>query len=346
MDLHSLIDIFKHALMITSFVLMMMLIIDYINVQTQGIWNRKLQQKGWLQIIISAFLGAIPGCLGAFTVVSLYTHRIVSFAALVAAMIATFGDEAFVMFAMIPEKAMILTIIVFVIALITGFIIMLFSKHKYADVDRSYGFEVHEEEIKCNCFPGEEIVNQIRNISFERVLLIIGFSIFIIFLIAGELGPEEWNWKRITFLAGGLTTLFIVSTVPDHFLKDHLWGHVIRKHLPRIFLWTFGTFIFIHLIEGYLDINSWIQNNQYIILGIAVLIGIIPESGPHMMFITLFVNGTIPFCTLLASSIVQDGHGAIPLLADSRKVFVYVKLINVLVGLLIGITGLFFFGPG
>jgi len=115
MDLQSGVHIFKHALMITGFVLMMMLIIDYINVQTQGIWNRKLQQKGWLQIILSAFLGVIPGCLGAFTVVSLYTHRVVGFAALVAAMIATFGDEAFVMFAMMPEKALILTIIVFLL---------------------------------------------------------------------------------------------------------------------------------------------------------------------------------------------------------------------------------------
>ncbi|GAG92770.1 unnamed protein product, partial [marine sediment metagenome] len=41
MDLQSLAHIFEHALMITGFVLMMMLIIDYINVQTQGIWNRK-----------------------------------------------------------------------------------------------------------------------------------------------------------------------------------------------------------------------------------------------------------------------------------------------------------------
>ena len=343
MDLQSVVHIFKHALMITGFVLMMMLIIDYINVQTQGIWNRKLQQKGWLQIIMAAFLGVIPGCLGAFTVVSLYTHRIVSFAALVAAMIATFGDDAFIMFAMMPEKALILTIIVFVIALFTGFFILMVSKQKDQDSDRSYGFEVHEEEIKCNFFPRDDLISQIKNISFERTLLITGFLLFLIFLVAGELGPEEWNWERITFFAGGLVTLFIIVTVPDHFLKDHLWGHVIKKHLLRIFLWTFGTFIFIHLIGGFLDIGGWIQDNQYIILIFAVLIGIIPESGPHLIFITLFINGTIPFSILIASSIVQDGHGAIPLLAESKKGFIYMKLINILVGLIVGFIGLFFF---
>ncbi|MCD6564658.1 MAG: arsenic efflux protein [Bacteroidales bacterium] len=343
MDLQSVVHIFKEALMITGFVLMMMLIIDYINVQTQGVWNRKLQQKGWLQIMISAFLGVIPGCLGAFTVVSLYTHRIVSFAALVAAMIATFGDEAFVMFAIMPEKALILTIIVFVTALLTGFFILFVSKQKYQDSDRSYGFEIHEEETKCNCFPRHDLVSQIKNISFERTLLITGFLLFIIFLVTGELGPEEWDWKRITFFSGGLITLFIVVTVPEHFLKEHLWGHVIKKHLPRIFFWTFGTFFIIHFIGGYMDISSWIHDNQYIILIFAVLMGIIPESGPHLIFITLFVNGTIPFSILIASSIVQDGHGALPLLAESRKGFIYMKLINILVGLVVGFIGLFFF---
>jgi len=44
----------------------------------------------------------------AFTVVSLHTHRMVGLPALVAVMIATSGDEAFVMFALFPDKALLL----------------------------------------------------------------------------------------------------------------------------------------------------------------------------------------------------------------------------------------------
>jgi len=43
---------------------------------------------------------------------------------------------------------------------------------------------------------------------------------------------------------------------------------------------------------------------------------------------------------LLANSIVQDGHGMLPLLADSRRDFLRVKLINFAVGLLIGLAGI------
>ena len=76
---------------------------------------------------------------------------------------------------------------------------------------------------------------------------------------------------------------------------------------------------------------------------IAVIVGIIPESGPHLIFVTLFAQGTIPFSILLASSIVQDGHGPLPLLAVSGRAFIWLKLVNIAFGLIIGIAGLYLF---
>lgn len=343
MNLSDVFQIFTRTIMITSFVLMMMLVIDYLNVQSRGIWNKKLQQKPFLQIFFAAILGIIPGCLGAFTVVSLFTHRVVSFAALVTAMISTFGDEAFVMFAMMPEKALFLSLIVFVIAIITGLLILFFSNFLSKIEENSFGFEYHDDEQKCICFPKGKFLEQLKTMGFERALLISGLLFFAFFIVTGKLGGHEWDWKRITFLIGSLFVLFIVSTVPEHFIKKHLWDHVIKQHLPRIFLWTFGAFVLIHVLEGYLDIEQWISNNVMWMLLIAVLIGIIPESGPHLIFLTLFVNGTIPFSILIASSIVQDGHGALPLLAESRKSFIYMKGINIIVGFIVGFIGLTFF---
>jgi len=39
--------ILRHALMITSFVFIMMLLIEYINVQTQGRWQDSLKKSRW-----------------------------------------------------------------------------------------------------------------------------------------------------------------------------------------------------------------------------------------------------------------------------------------------------------
>jgi hypothetical protein len=63
---------------------------------------------------------------------------------------------------------------------------------------------------------------------------------------------------------------------------------------------------------------------------------LIPESGPHLIFVTLFAQGVVPFSVLLASSVVQDGHGMLPMLAHSRREFVEIKAINLTVGLLAG----------
>ncbi len=335
-------DAIKDALMITSFVLVMMMIIEYITVQTKGNWSRHLKKSGWAQIIIAAILGVIPGCLGTFTAVSLYTHEFISFAALITAMIASSGDEAFVMLSVIPGYAIKLFIIIFIVAVISGFVVNIFFKNKTLIKLRENHFEMHEEE-DCFCYNPKVIISQLKNTSFQRALLITITLFFIIFLIFGKTEYSAWDWKKITFLIITLTGLFIVTTVPEHFLNKHLWEHIIKKHMLKIFLWTSGALLFIHFFIGYLHIGQWIEANQLIVLFIAVLIGIIPESGPHIVFITLFANGTIPFSILLANSIVQDGHGALPLLAESRKSFIAAKLVNVAIALIVGLTGLYLF---
>jgi hypothetical protein len=75
---------------------------------------------------------------------------------------------------------------------------------------------------------------------------------------------------------------------------------------------------------------------------LATAIGIIPESGPHMIFVTLFAAGVVPFPVLLASSISQDGHSSIPLLAESRKSFLWAKLINCAVAVAAGLVAMLF----
>jgi len=62
-----ILSVLKQALMITSFVLIMMLLIEYINVHTRGAWQQALRKSRAGQIVLGATLGVIPGCLGAFT---------------------------------------------------------------------------------------------------------------------------------------------------------------------------------------------------------------------------------------------------------------------------------------
>ncbi|MBW1792524.1 MAG: arsenic efflux protein [Deltaproteobacteria bacterium] len=328
-----------HAIMITGFVFMMMVVIEYLNVISRGVWQRGLRGGRWRQYLLASFLGATPGCLGAFVVVSLYSHREVTLGALVVAMVATSGDEAFVMLSMIPKQAPFIFIILFFIGLAAGYVTDAFFGEKVGNQVVCHNeFDLHEEDI-CHCFPWGSLRDQWTQCSSARGILGITLLLFLFAVVTGQLGPAVWNWIRVTLVILSSIALFIVSTVPDHFLEDHLWDHVVRIHVPRVFLWTFGALLLMHILMDHLHLEGWMQENQLIVLMVACLVGLIPESGPHLLFLTLFAENAIPFSIFLASSIVQDGHGMLPLLAESRRDFLKVKAINLVVGLLTGLIG-------
>ena len=336
-----IIEIIKQAMMITAFVFVMMLVLEYVNVQTSGVWQKRITQHKWGQYVIAGLLGALPGCLGAFVVVAMHSHRIITMGAVVTAMIATSGDEAFIMFAMIPNQVLIITIALFVIGNIAGAVTdIIWNKEKTVGQECA-GFQVHSFD-QCTCFPYGRFLQQWKELSVIRGVLTIVFAVFIVAGASDWVGPSEWNWIKSSILILSSFSLFIVSTVPSHFLEEHIWNHVVKQHLPQIFLWTFGTLLLMQLLTNYLNLESMIVENRWIVLLIACLVGLIPESGPHLIFVTLYAQGTIPLSILLASSIVQDGHGMLPMLAHSRKSFIQIKLINFMIGLLIGMAGMVF----
>lgn len=207
---------------------------------------------------------------------------------------------------------------------------------KYCD-----DLKMHDTD-NCVCFPKGYIIRQWKECSSSRGILAIGLVLFIGGLIIGEIGPQKWNWIRITLLIVSSFSLFVISTVPDHFLEEHIWRHVVQKHVPRIFLWTLGALVTIYALTKYINLEEIIQKNIWIVLLIACLVGLIPESGPHIVFVTLYAQGSIPLSILLASSLVQDGHGMLPILADSRRSFLEIKAINLIVGILLGAIGIAF----
>jgi hypothetical protein len=146
----------------------------------------------------------------------------------------------------------------------------------------------------------------------------------------------EADWIRIILIILFVAILIIVIVAEEHFLEEHLWQHVIKVHLPKIFLWTFGVILCLTILNNYVNIHDIIDSRPFIVLLIAILIGLIPQSGPHLIFLILFANGDLPLGIFLANCIVQDGHGALPLLAESRKAFLVSKGIKIAIALVLG----------
>ena len=92
----------------------------------------------------------------------------------------------------------------------------------------------------------------------------------------------------------------------------------------------------------YIDIESWISSNTALMILLAVAIGIIPESGPHMIFVTLYASGIVPLPVLIASCIAQDGHSSLPLLAESKASFLKAKAVSCTIALIFGFGAMLF----
>jgi len=105
---------------IVASVTVFMIIIEYLEVRYSKVLTRLLVGRKITQILFASLLGAVPGCFDAFLVVSLYIHGLVGFSALVAVMLSTAGDEAFVMLALFPEAAVKIMALLVVLGALGG----------------------------------------------------------------------------------------------------------------------------------------------------------------------------------------------------------------------------------
>lgn len=344
-------EILSSAILITGLVIVMMMLIECINVWSKGRLTSSIRKSGPLQVVISALLGAVPGCMGGFAVVSLYTHRLVSFGALIAMMIASSGDETFVMLAMIPDKAWKIILALTALAIVCGLLIDYFYKPSGKIHACEEDFSIHNHED----FLGE------RHFGWKRTSIICGVAIFLAALAFGFFEEEaaegvqeaeyllgginllSEDWMNVMFAIFGLLVLYVTIKAGDHFIDEHLFHHIVRKHLPKIFFWTAGTLAVIAVLLNFVDISAWISNNVVLMILLAALIGIIPESGPHLIFVTMFSSGLVPLPVLIASCISQDGHAALPLLAEDRRTFLKAKALNVIIAVAAGLALEFMF---
>ncbi len=267
-------EVIQQTIQVTLLVFFMMTVVDIVNVQTRGRLSALLKHgKSWRQYVVASFIGAVPGCMGAFTNVSLYVHGIISFGALAGAVAAASGDEAFVMLAMFPKTAILLFALLSVLGMLTGWLTDMLVKRW--NIRTCQDCEVQQFH------PAQE-----------------GFV---------------------------------------HYVKDHIWSHIVKRHLWRTALWTFGALLVVEVGVHYWHLENLTSQYTLLLLVAGALFGLIPESGPHLIFVTMFADGLIPFSVLFTSSFVQDGHGMLPMLAYSVGDSMTIKAFNIVFGLTIGL---------
>lgn len=332
-------EVLRVSVLVTSFVFTMMILVESLNIVTRGIAVKWLNKGNLLSFFLIGLIALTPGCLGGFTAVTLFIHGVISRGILAGGMIASSGDEAFFMLAMMPKEALLLFSFLLFYGIFVGIIVdKIFGKKCFMGRECTDGIVIHEDEK--DKFRRQNWLNW----SAFRIIFLLCYFTILVLVVLGIVGEKEWNFARFALLSTILVGFFTVVIASDHFLEEHIFHHIVKRHILKLFLWTFFALLIMEFIkiQGQ-SIELLVKKNELLAIVLSSLIGILPESGPHLIFVMGFVKGIFPFSVLVASSVVQDGHGMLPLLAESKKEFLKIKIINFIAGVIAGII-FFIFG--
>lgn len=325
-------------------------------------------QSDFGQLLFASALGLIPGCVGGFMVVSLYSHRMVGFGAVVAASFTALGDDAFRMFSLEPGFTIRFEAVLFVLAVVFGYVADWIFRRTDLLGDTGCRVELHsgsdalfpekdsdrqtsgDRSHPHSSFSGKRVFGKgLHEWSLAKVLLVAMIGVYAISMLSGihfhdhgEFVAHGFHldFEHGIFLFLSLAALVLVLFSNEHFLQEHLWKHLLKKHFPSIFFWTLGTLYAIGILGSTVDLQAWISNDLSrlgLVFLAAVLVGWIPQSGPHFLFAQLYFSGTLPFGVFFANALVQDGHTSLVLLAQSRRAYVVLKAYKSVLALLAGL---------
>ncbi|MGL5067536.1 MAG: putative manganese transporter [Sarcina sp.] len=346
-------DAFLQVGVFVGVVLLIFTFLDYFN---GGKITRYIEKSKRLQPIIGAFLGLTPGCGGAILVMPLFVKGTVSYGTVIATLIATMGDAAFVIMTTQPLVYAKVSIISFVIAMIVGYLVDYFKLEEKFGIRRSIDFNKDKRKAKKEII----ILTKIRNKSdklMEKVGVFIFWGILLIGLVLGvmllmqidlnqDLGINNFG---LYFGAGGMLISFLYlffskSTECSCNEKENFRSSLVHsaKETAFVNLWVMVAYLIyevgIHLIGGEDVLTTLLMASGLAAVLIGALIGIIPGCGPQIIFVTLYGKGLFPFAALLANVISQDGDALLPLMAKDKKSSLIASIITTIPALFVGIV--------
>ena len=308
---------------VSSFVGVTLLIFVFLEKRNFNL-QRFIEKNKNYEIPTSAFLGVIPGCGGAIMVMSLYTRGVVSFGSVLAALIATMGDAAFLLIASKPQAALIILPITFLTGIIFGYIVKPFTKNfiNKISLKKDLNKNLPKNKIPKNFY------------SFWLICLIPG-------IILGALNAFQ---VEISFYIFGIDLIHSFSFVLAMYcillwvfnpLTDIQMASIHENSLRRVAdttcfvtVWVIIAFVTYELIDlstKGLIFDSLKYFGPFIPL-MAIIIGFIPGCGPQIMITSMYVSGQIPMSAQIGNSISNDGDALFPAIAISPKAAIIATL--------------------
>jgi len=292
----------------------------------------KVMEKGgaW-QVPTASCLGALPGCGGAVVVITAFARGNITLGAMVAALIGTMGDAAFLLLAKEPTTYFKIIIISMFAAIICGWL-----------VDRFHQGELYSTEVK---FLGHTIIGRLRNRDkFYMFLALPG-------LVLGSMQLMQINIYDLgSFvfalgLGGAVLSVSVWSISPVNAVTVHNDHPFTRATEETSFVtaWVIAAYLAYEYAYAFfgLDLAGLTEAAWIFIPLLAILVGFVPGCGPQILVTTLYLSGIIPFAALIGNAISNDGDALFPAIALTPRMAVVATLYSAIPALIISYIFLF-----
>ena len=291
-----------------------------------------LLKKGdnW-QVPMASLLGALPGCGGAVVVITAFARGNIRLGAMVAALIATMGDAAFLLLAKEPTTYIRLIGISMFAAIVSGWM-----------VDRFHRGELYSSEVK---HIKNVRIGELRNRDkLFMALAAPGLILGILQLAQVDIS----DFGIIVFSLGVFGALFTtavwaispITAVSSS--RDHPFTRS-SEETSFVTIWVIAGFLAYEYAYSFfgLDLEVLAEAAWIFLPLLAVLVGFIPGCGPQVLVTTLYLNGIIPFAALIANAISNDGDALFPAIALTPKMAIIATLYSGIPALIISYIFLF-----
>lgn len=328
---------------VTSFVAATIYIFYYLEVRKYDL-QAFIARNRKFEILISSFLGVIPGCGGAIMVMTLYVRGAVSFSSVIATLVSTMGDAAFLLIASNPKAALIILPITFVTGVVSGYVALLFEDKIAPPLNLS------KQKIILEDFPE----NKIPLFFYKTWLWMIPPAV--ILGLDNALGNTtsllfyNIDWV-VVFSFGAACFCFLMwlfnpltdiqMAVTSHKEKS---SKKVVDMTCFVTVWVIVAFIAFEVINGFTGGQIF---EKLKILGpfiplFAILVGFIPGCGPQIMITTMYVGGHIPISAQIGNSISNDGDALFPAIAIAPKAAIIATLYSAIPAVIVAYAYYYF----
>ena len=370
-----------------TFVGITLLFFGLIDYKTNGGFLNGFKKHKKFQVVFGSLLGLTPGCGGAIMVMPLYLKGHATFGTMVATLISTMGDAAFILLVEDPLSLAYVLAISFVTGISVGYALDHFKVgEKFAPVftEKELAHDNWQFRPEQTEFPDESIVfhkqidsnpemviaqDQVIHIpNFQRYSYIFRHKIapyifWAVLLLAFPLGIL--NLMQVDFdtafaiknlsIIGVVGTFFSIAynLISKKFLADDSLPETCSKigslketfvhnaeETAFVVMWVFvALFLYesaVYLIGGEEVVAAFMQQTGYWTVLVALLIGLIPGCGPHIILATMYTQGLIPFSALITNAICNDGDALFPILAMDKRASLWATIFGIIPAFIIG----------